>query len=69
MNVKVSTKQILIRLFNSYVKKHYVKIFISVFCMVLHGIGLSFVYGIAINWPLDRAILFLISWVIAFEDG
>ncbi|MAI28897.1 MAG: ATP-binding cassette domain-containing protein [Pelagibacteraceae bacterium TMED124] len=35
MNVKVSTKQILIRLFNSYVKKHYVKIFISVFCMVL----------------------------------
>ncbi len=35
MNVKVSTKKILTRLFNSYVKKHYIKIFISVFCMVL----------------------------------
>ena len=35
MNTQVSTKQILKRLFNSYVKKHYIKIFISMVCMVI----------------------------------
>ena len=35
MNTQVSTKQILKRLFNSYIKKHYIKIFISIICMVI----------------------------------
>ena len=35
MNTQVSTKQILKRLFNSYIKKHYIKIFISMVCMVI----------------------------------
>ncbi len=35
MNAQVTTKQILNRLFNSYVKKHYLKIFISIICMII----------------------------------
>ena len=35
MNTQVSTKQILKRLFNSYIKKHYLKISISMVCMVI----------------------------------
>ena len=35
MNTQVSTKQILKRLFNSYIKKHYIKISISMVCMVI----------------------------------
>ncbi len=35
MNENFSTKKILKRLFDSYVKKHYIKIFISIVCMVL----------------------------------
>ncbi len=35
MNTQVSTKQILKRLINSYLKKHYIKIFISIVCMVI----------------------------------
>ena len=35
MNENFSTKKILKRLFNTYVKKHYIKIFISIVCMVL----------------------------------
>ena len=35
MSSQVSTKQILKRLFNTYVKKHYLKIFISIICMVV----------------------------------
>ena len=35
MNTQVSTKQILKRLINSYIKKHYIKIFISIVCMVI----------------------------------
>ncbi len=35
MNENISTKQILKRLFRSYIKKHYVKILISIFCMIL----------------------------------
>ena len=35
MNESISTKKILKRLFKTYVKKHYIKIFISIVCMVL----------------------------------
>ena len=35
MNTQISTKQILKRLINSYLKKHYIKIFISIVCMVI----------------------------------
>jgi len=35
MSTQVSTKQILNRLFSSYVKKHYIKILISITCMVV----------------------------------
>ena len=35
MSTQVSTKQILNRLFSSYIKKHYVKIFLSIICMVV----------------------------------
>ena len=35
MNESISTKKILKRLFKTYVKKHYTKIFISIVCMVL----------------------------------
>ena len=35
MNENFSTKKILKRLFNTYVKRHYIKIFISIICMVL----------------------------------
>ena len=35
MNTQISTKQILKRLINSYLKKHYIKIFISIICRVV----------------------------------
>ena len=35
MNENFSTKKMLKRLFSTYVKKHYIKIFISIVCMVL----------------------------------
>ncbi len=35
MNTQITTKEILNRLFSVYVKKHYIKIFVSIICMVL----------------------------------